>query len=108
MPRFLLTSLGVLALLISAPGEAGAAELVRASIAPSSAASQTQLPAHGVAPREASWADVVSGTHLGHSLRSAGPPAPLAPALCAAPTASADEGGTDLAHVLPDARAPPA
>ena len=108
MPRFVLTSLGVFALLFSAPDAAGAAELVRASIAPSSAASQTQLPIHGVAPGEASWTDVVSGVQFGGGLHSGRDGAPAAPALHASPTALAQIGGADPARVLPDARAPPA
>lgn len=108
MPRFILTSLGVLALLLCAPHEAGAAERVRVGIAPSGMSLQVEVPAPGAAPREHSWADIASGPHLGISLHARGDGAWLAPALDASLTASPEEGRADHTRALPDARAPPA
>lgn len=109
MQRLALTWLGVLALLLAAPPEAGAAELVRTGIAPSSVAPQVEVPTHGAAPRERTWTEVLAGTHVPTGAPSASPEAP--------PSTLGDAQPADVGYglgpkassrVLPDARAPPA
>ncbi len=108
MPRFLLTSLGVFALLFGAPRDAGAAELVRAGIAPSGVAPQIELATHGAAPREPTWSNDASGTLTGATLHSHGVGSPATDELPAAHDGSLDSSRSSHLRVLPDARAPPA
>ena len=108
MPRFLLTSLGVLALLFCAPDEGAAAELVRVGITPSSSLAQVGVLAQGAAPRDDRWTEVASGPYLGIGLHSRRAGAPVSPILDASPAVSAENGRADHSRALPDARAPPA
>lgn len=108
MHRLILTTLGVLALLIGAPPEASAAELVRPGVTP-----RTTVPAleanTGAVPRRDSWTDVAVGEHLTTGAPSAHADAPEAFVLgVSLPDAPCDGPPASVSLVLPDARAPPA
>lgn len=109
MPRLALTWLGVLALLLAAPPEAGAAEFVRPGIASSSPTPRVEAPFHGISPRERTSTTSAFGVHATDGAPSEPPRTPVAPALVHTRAGALRErGATAELRVLPDARAPPA
>lgn len=109
MTRLLLTWIGLAILQLGTPRAVSATELVRPVGEPTSVAPRPETPSKDALARDRSRRDPGQVAHVTPVAPAASPRLPCALAHGAAPTdAPRRTGPASLAHVLPDARAPPA